>query len=137
MESSEESSMKNLTPWESSRKRGNYQVRVWVDFGEKLIMYFEHDNWDGPLAGSKTCFRTEAKALAVYNHLRVDGDEQKIITFTKDHKKLDDYKVLMLDGLNGTTDCAICGASVNKASPEAREYLPIVNNKLSKATFII
>lgn len=114
-------------PWESSRKKGNYQVRVWVDMGEKLIMYFEHDSWDGPLAGSKTCFRTQAKALRVYEHLKVEANEQKIMTFTKDHKKLDDYKVLMLDGLNGTIDCAICGATVNKASPEAGEYLPSVD----------
>ena len=116
--------LSNVACWTSSRKRGNYQVRVWVDGGSKLIMYYEHDNWDGPLAGSLTCFKTEAKALRVYEHLRVDGDEQKIITFTKDPKQLDDYKVVMLDGLSGKIECVICKTAVNKASPEARDYLP-------------
>ena len=122
--------LSNVACWTSSRKRGNYQVRVWVDGGSKLIMYYEHDNWDGPLAGSLTCFKTEAKALRVYEHLRVDGDEQKIITFTKDPKQLDDYKVVMLDGLSGKIECVICKTAVNKASPEARDYLPDIDGSV-------
>jgi hypothetical protein len=65
----------------------------------------------------------------VYHALKVEQGEDKLLTFTKNPRRLDNYRIVSIDvnvDLSDSIECAICKATAKKGSRLAKDFIPSV-----------